>query len=320
MYDFDLLVPNLTSPEYSSDNRFLLLKNYLYELNTALREAFEEKEEGIKALKESVSTQSKKDSEALNIKLSSQSFSKFTELKEKIILTAQNIERDYTYAIEQSEAGLLSSADARFVSQSAFGEYSDEAQTAISQNAEAVELLSSETESIATDLNAYKKTAQSELALKADEIRSEVYENFVSNDSGEELEERISSQISQTVGNVNETFTQWVTGMKEDISSVGGQIKELISDLEVYIRRGQLEENVYGIEIGRSDSNIKARFTNDRLSFFQGFSEVAYISGNNLYITRGEILDYLKIGNGAQGYFLFDITENGLEVRWANGN
>jgi hypothetical protein len=94
----------------------------------------------------------------------------------------------------------------------------------------------------------------------------------------------------------------------------------LVSDLDVYIRRGELEENVYGIEIGRSDSNIKARFTNDRLSFYQGASEVAYISGSSLYITNADVLDYLRIGNSSQGYFLFDTTSNGLEVRWIDGN
>ena len=76
----------------------------------------------------------------------------------------------------------------------------------------------------------------------------------------------------------------------------------------------------YGIEIGRSDSNIKARFTNDRLSFYQGLAEVAYISGSNLYITRTQVLDYLKLGNAAEGFFIFDVTENGLEVTWTNGN
>ena len=101
---------------------------------------------------------------------------------------------------------------------------------------------------------------------------------------------------------------------------MGGEVRELASSLDVYIRRGELEEGVYGIEIGRSDSNIKARFTNDRLSFYQGLAEVAYISGSNLYITRAQVLDYLKLGNAAEGFFIFDVTENGLEVTWTNGN
>jgi hypothetical protein len=73
------------------------------------------------------------------------------------------------------------------------------------------------------------------------------------------------------------------------------------------------------LPIGRSDSNIKARFTNDRLSFFQGIVEVAYISGSNLYITNAEFLDSFKIGNSVNGWFVFDTTANGLEVRWIDG-
>ena len=90
--------------------------------------------------------------------------------------------------------------------------------------------------------------------------------------------------------------------------------------MDAYIRRGELSEGVFGIEIGRSDSLIKARFTNDRLTFFQGDCEVAYISGSNLYITRAQVLDCLEIGNENDGFFAFDVTNNGLEVRWSYGD
>ena len=33
-----------------------------------------------------------------------------------------------------------------------------------------------------------------------------------------------------------------------------------------------------------------------------------------------EIIDYLKIGNATDGYFTFDVSENGLEVMWSGGN
>ena len=117
-----------------------------------------------------------------------------------------------------------------------------------------------------------------------------------------------------------EAFSENIASVEKDLSTVGGEVQELVSSLDVYIRRGMLEDDVYGIEIGRSDSNIKARFTNDRLSFYQGVSEVAYISGSSLYITNADVLDYLRIGNSAHGYFLFDTTSNGLEVRWIDGN
>ena len=101
---------------------------------------------------------------------------------------------------------------------------------------------------------------------------------------------------------------------------MSGGISEIVSSLDVYIRRGELEDGVFGVEIGRSDSTVKARFTNDKLSFFQGIVEVAYVSGSTLYITNAQILDYMKIGNPSDGYFLFDTTDNGLEVHWINGS
>lgn len=36
MYDLELDVPNITSDKYSNERRFLMLKNYLYELNEKL--------------------------------------------------------------------------------------------------------------------------------------------------------------------------------------------------------------------------------------------------------------------------------------------
>ena len=43
MYDLNLSVPDFTAKKYSNDNRFLLLKNYLYELNETLSFALDSK-------------------------------------------------------------------------------------------------------------------------------------------------------------------------------------------------------------------------------------------------------------------------------------
>jgi tetrahydromethanopterin S-methyltransferase subunit B len=120
------------------------------------------------------------------------------------------------------------------------------------------------------------------------------------------------SRLEEQAGNMRSELD----GNSTALESLGADVARL----GAYIRTGKLSDGVYGIEIGRSDSNIKARFTNDRLSFYQGLSEVAYISGSNLYITRAEILDYFRIGNSTDGYFTFDVSENGLEVMWSGGN
>ena len=226
---------------------------------------------------------------------------------------------DYSTAISKSEKELLQTAQGEFATKTELGEYKNQVDTEFLQTAESISLNAKTTEEISADLENYKNTNNVQFTLQAEEILSQVENIYSSKTELGDLEERVSSQISQTAQGITETFSESLSTFSEDLSSVGGEVKELVSSLDVYIRRGELEEGVYGIEIGRSDSHIKARFTNDRLSFYQGASEVAYVSGSNLYITRAEILDYLKIGNSTDGYFAFDITENGLEVTWSDG-
>ena len=320
MYDLNLSVPNLTSPKYSDDNRFLLLKNYLYELNETLSFALGDKPQTeIQNLKKEIETGKGEEKQNI-IRLKNDSKKRFEELKEQIIRTAEEIEMDYSAAISQSEREILQTAQGEFATKTEFSEYKNQVDTELLQTAEGISANAKTTEEISADLESYKKTNNAQLTIQAEEILSQVENIYSAKTDLGDLEERISSQISQTAEGITETFSESLSSFSEDLSSVGGEVKELASSLDVYIRRGELEEGVYGIEIGRSDSNIKARFTNDRLSFYQGLSEVAYISGSNLYITRAEILDYLKIGNSTDGYFTFDVSENGLEVMWSGGN
>lgn len=320
MYDLNLSVPNLTSPKYSSDNRFLLLKNYLYELNEALSYALGDKSQTeIQNIKKEIEAEKSGENENI-IRLKNESKKRFEELKNQIIRTAEEIEMDYSTAISESEREILQSAQGQFATKTELGEYKNQVDTELSQTAETISANARATEEISTDLEEYKKTNNANFSVQAEEILSQVENIYSAKTDLSDLEERVSSQISQTASGITEVFSESLSAFSEDLSSVGGEVKELISSLDVYIRRGLLEEGVYGIEIGRSDSKIKARFTNDRLSFYQGLSEVAYISGSNLYITRAEILDYLKIGNNTDGYFSFDVSENGLEVMWSNGD
>ena len=321
MYDLNLSVPNLTSPKYSSDNRFLLLKNYLYELNEALSYALGDKAQTeMQTLKKELEAQQKGDEKQSVIQLKNESRKRFEELKNQIIRVAEEIEMDYTTLISQSEREILLRAQGEFATKTEFGEYKNQVDTELSQTAESISANAKATEEISSELENYKKTNNAQLTVQAEEILSQVENIYSAKTDLGDLEERFSSQISQTASGITEAFSESLSSFSEDLSSVGGELKELVSSLDVYIRRGELEDGIYGIEIGRSDSSIKARFTNDRLSFYQGISEVAYISGSNLYITRAEILDYLKIGNTTDGYFTFDVSENGLEVMWSNGN
>lgn len=319
MYDLNLTVPNLTSDKYSDDNKFMLLKNYLYELNEALAQALDDKTATeLQAFTKSVNEKDKSNSEKI-IALKNQSIKRFDALKQDILRTADEIEKEYTTKLEQTKEEIKLEAKGEFVAQSQFGEYKNETASQYKQMSEAIQSNVTKTEELSTSVEDYKRTTDSKITQQAESITSQISEAYATKNEVNGLEDRVESKIVQTSTNITDNFNKSFTYLSDDISTVGGNVKEFISELDVYIRRGELEPDIYGIEIGRSDSLIKARFTNDRLSFYQGTSEVAYISQNNLYITRAEVLDYLKIGNTSQGFFIFDTTENGLEVKWSYG-
>ena len=340
MYDLNLIVPDITSSKYSQDNKFLLLKHYLYELNEVLSFALADKSYGeIHEIKKTVEESNK--ARTVGVKqLQAQSMKKFNELREQIISTADEIENNYKSAISKSESQLMQSVTGEFVAMGEFGDYKNTVQTELDQQAESISLnaqsvenvkfsvgtlaeeqtaLRQEVEADALNLEEYKKTARSELSVQSDAIISQVENVYATKNETEQLEGRIESRIVQNATDITESFNQRFQQSTENIGEVQASFSQYVSELEVYIRRGELSEGVYGIEIGRTDSNIKARFTNDRLSFYRGTTEIAYISDNSLYITDAHVLDYLKIGNSEQGYFMFDSTDNGLEVRWIDG-
>lgn len=313
-------MPNISTSKYSDDEKFYLLKNYLYELNECLSFALSNID--YSNLKESIKNKiEEKSEEKISYeKIIKENKEKFENLKNKIIITADEIFENCKSEIKNSENEILGKVQNDFLAISEFGEYKSETASVIKENADAITLNSSNIETANNNLEKYKSENNSELNLRAEAIISQVENIFAKKSEYDEFTEIISSQITQTSKNITENFENSVLSAKEYISTLGGTVSELIYSLNTYIKRGELESGVYGIEIGRSDSNIKARFTNEKLSFLQGTTEVAYISGNNLYILRAEIIDYIKIGDIEKGYFIFDVTDNGLEVKWSYGN
>ena len=122
MYDLNLTVPNLTSDKYSDDNKFMLLKNYLYELNEVLAQALDDKTATeLQAFTKSVNEKDKSNSEKI-IALKNQSIKRSDALKQDILRTADELEKEYTTKLEQTKEEIRLEAEGEFVAQSQFGE------------------------------------------------------------------------------------------------------------------------------------------------------------------------------------------------------
>lgn len=320
MYDLNLSVPNFSTTKYSDDEKFHLLKNYLYELNETLSYALGNIDMsnfsgGLKTEIENVKI------DVTEIQsLKQDALEKFANLKNKIIITANEIFENCTTEIQKTESEIMLKAESSFVAKSEFGEYKNEASTSIKENTNAIQLNANDIESAMNDLENYKVQNNSEISIQSNAIISQVENLFTKKTEFQDFTDTVSSQITQTAQNVTEIFSERFSAVDTGILDLENNVSQLVYSLDAYIKRGELDTGVYGIEIGRSDSNIKARFTNDKLSFIQGEIEVEYISKNNLYITRAEITDYLKVGNSQDGFFVFDVSANGLEVKWSYGS
>lgn len=250
------------------------------------------------------------------LKLTKESKKRFEELKSQIISTATEITENYKKELTDTEIELTNKMSKEYVAKSDFGVYKSNIATQFSQTSESIKLGAENAESIQSELSEYKKTQAADLEVLQDSIITQVSETFASKEEIAEIEEAVSSKVTQSATDITDTFEMKLKVVSDELTATTNNSSEFIKEINAYIKRGELETGVYGIEIGRSDSNMKARFTNDKLSFYQGSVEVAYISGNNLYISRAEVLDYLRIGNSTDGYFIWDVTSNGLELRW----
>lgn len=128
------------------------------------------------------------------------------------------------------------------------------------------------------------------------------------NDTNQKLEDGLSnvnsdlSNYQQTMESkfeqANNQFNIGLSVLTETIDAKDEATNNRINEINNYIRYA-LENNVGVVTIGTSDSPIKLKVKNDRISFEQNNREVAYISNNTLYITDATFLNSMRIGNFA---------------------
>ncbi len=136
-------------------------------------------------------------------------------------------------------------------------------------------------------------------------LRTELYSNYVAQSEFGEYKESVKNDITASAEGIMQEFTatyEIIAGLEEYQKNLSG-----------YIKTGILEDGVLGVEI-MQDNGFKARFAANKLSFYQGAQEVAYISNNQLYITNATVTGYLRIGN-----FMIDTSDGGFALRYVGG-
>ena len=124
---------------------------------------------------------------------------------------------------------------------------------------------------------------------KGNEITLSVSENYVGKNDFETYKGLAETQFTQTPESFDFLFSQSKT--KEDIADQIGNTDAKVSEFSKYIRFVDGD-----IILGETGNSITLKIENDRISFLQNNSEVAYLSNNQLFITNAEIGTRLDLG------------------------
>lgn len=151
------------------------------------------------------------------------------------------------------------------------------------------------------------KITDSQIGKEKDALRTEIWEKYYDKESLDSQFGEISTKLKQTKNSFNFEFTNF----KADIDSSIKQNNVSFNEIHKYIRF--IDGNIY---LGAEDNPIQLIEKNDRISFVQAGSEVAYFSNNKMYVNDGQFNNTLRIGN-----FEFSPRPNGsLDFKKWSGN
>ena len=142
--------------------------------------------------------------------------------------------------------------------------------------------------------------AVAQIALTAEQIRSEVKRDYATSDQVSQMNETLSTLAEQSENNFTWTVTK-VNEIIEDAAASDNLTREQLNLIHTYMRFGE-----DGLTIGKAGNPLTFRVINDRLAFYMNDTEVAYLSDNKLYVTQAEILARLHIGK-----FAYEPQSNG---------
>ena len=138
---------------------------------------------------------------------------------------------------------------------------------------------------VAAAVEAATQTLTSLIQQTSDAIRLEVSETYA---RGEDVESMVATRIEQLAESITFTFTELQAVVDENASAADQRFQEISS----YIR---FEGG--NIILGESGNELTLVIQNDRISFLDQGAEVAYISDKQLFITDGNFLHSLQVGN-----------------------
>lgn len=135
-----------------------------------------------------------------------------------------------------------------------------------------------------------EKNLSAEISKSETNIMSRVSEDYYLKDETDSLISSVSTTVEQNKNSVDILFDQYSADLEDLAKGTDTKFEEI----KKYIRfiNGK-------ILLGEVGNELELQIANDRISFLQSNSEVAYFSNNKLYVTDGEYTNSLVLGQFA---------------------
>lgn len=143
-------------------------------------------------------------------------------------------------------------------------------------------------ESIEKKLIETESKLSAQIAATSESITATVMEEVYLKEDTDALIESVSTQITQTAEDIEFRFNEF----SQDIEAVASGTDAQFEEISKYIRF--VDGNII---LGEDGNTLTLRIENDRISFLDSGIEVAYFSNNKLYVTDGEFINSMQIGN-----------------------
>ena len=133
--------------------------------------------------------------------------------------------------------------------------------------------------------------------------------------------EQASAEIAANTEGIMQNYN-YCASIQDAMGVLGEDFDNYKIETSGYIKSGvAYYENglpVYGVTVGQglnsdASGDFRAIFTSEKLGFWQGSVEVAYLSNQQLYVTNIVALEKIKLGSWRIG------SEDGFVIKWIGG-
>jgi len=135
-----------------------------------------------------------------------------------------------------------------------------------------------------------ERKLSAQIAATSESITSSVMDEVYLKDDVDALVSSVSTQVTQTAEDVEIRFNEVTKDITDVVAGTDAQFEEISK----YIR---FEDG--NIILGEEGNTLTLQIANNKISFLDSGAEVAYFSNNKLYVTDGEFLHSLQLGNFA---------------------